>query len=252
MAEIVKWESPENRPGPLGKDVHVWLADMSTGSHRIDFFAALLSPDETARAERFVFEKDRKKYTIARGILRLLLADYTRMVPREILIGQKEKGKPFLMSSCDYPLKFNLSHAGDYAIYGFSENRELGIDIEQFKPMLDREQIVSRFFSKEEVEAYFRLPEKDRVRAFFSCWTRKEAFIKAIGDGLHYSLDSFSVPVEPDVLSDMEILVGGLKEEKWSMHDIPLAHDHYVSSIAIEGKGYQIKCRPWGISARIS
>ena len=158
----------------------------------------LLSDTEQQRANRFAFDRDRNRFIVARARLRELLATRLNVLPEAVELTYGVHGKPALARRFeDSDLRFNVSHSEDVAVYAFSLGREIGIDIEVVRQIPDADDIAARFFSQRENEAYLALDPSDRPLGFFCCWTRKEAFIKAIGDGLYYPLDSFDVSLAP-------------------------------------------------------
>jgi 4'-phosphopantetheinyl transferase len=158
----------------------------------------LLSDTERRRADRFAFDRDRNRFIVARARLREMLATRLSVRPESVELTYGVHGKPALARRfADSDLRFNVSHSDDVAVYAFSIGREIGIDIEVVRPIPDADDIAARFFSRRENEAYFALDPGDKPQGFFCCWTRKEAFIKAIGDGLYHPLDSFDVSLAP-------------------------------------------------------
>lgn len=160
--------------------------------------AGLLSEDERRRAERFVFERDRRRYTVARARLRQLLAERLGAAPESLQLAYSAHGKPALARRPGQrDLRFNVSHCGDVAAYAFTEGREVGVDVEEVRVLPDADEVAMRFFSQRERAAYLRLPASERPRGFFNCWTRKEAFVKAVGDGLSHPLETLDVSLAP-------------------------------------------------------
>ena len=160
--------------------------------------AQCLSDGERLRAGRFVFERDRRRFIVGRARLRHCLASRLGVQPDAVEFDYGPRGKPRLSRSfADAGLCFNVSHSGDLAVYAFSSGREIGVDVESVREMRDADEIAARFFSRREYEAYLALDSRDRPLGFFNCWTRKEAFIKALGEGLHYPLDRFDVSLTP-------------------------------------------------------
>jgi 4'-phosphopantetheinyl transferase len=159
----------------------------------------LLSGEEQQRAERFRYVEHRQRYIVARGSLRRLLAERLDIAPRAVELVETSYGKPKLAvvhSSAD--LGFNLSHSGVLALYAFTKGRAVGIDVELVRQVPDAEDLAERFFSASEYAALRSLPLDGRSLAFLACWTRKEAFIKALGLGLSCPLDAFDVTIDPD------------------------------------------------------
>jgi 4'-phosphopantetheinyl transferase len=158
----------------------------------------LLSDTERRRADRFAFDRDRNRFIVARARLREMLATRLSVRPESVELTCGVHGKPALARRfADSDLRFNVSHSDDVAVYAFSIGREIGIDIEVVRSIPDADDIAARFFSRRENEAYRALDPSDKPLGFFYCWTRKEAFIKAIGDGLYHALDSFDVSLAP-------------------------------------------------------
>jgi len=160
--------------------------------------AALLSDAARQRASRFAFDHDRRRFIVARAQLCRLLAARLGVRPESVELVYGPRGKPAL-SRCfaDSDLRFNVSHSEDVAVYAFAPGREIGIDVEAIRVIHDADDIAARFFSRCEYEAYCALDRRDRPLGFFNCWTRKEAFIKALGDGIYYPLDRFDVSLTP-------------------------------------------------------
>lgn len=170
--------------------------------HSLDVAArplvGLLSADERARAARFAFDRERRRYIVARARLRQLLGERLGAAPESLQFVYKAHGKPALARCTGQrDLRFNLSHCGEFAAYAFAEGREVGVDIEEVRELPDADDIAMRFFSRRERSAYLRLPRRERPQGFFNCWTRKEAFIKALGEGLSHPLDTFDVSLAP-------------------------------------------------------
>jgi 4'-phosphopantetheinyl transferase len=194
----VAWLHPHVGLTLLPGELHVWRACLDvTPAHR-DRFASYLSPEERARGDRFIFPRDRDHFVVARGVLRELLGRYLTEPAENITFGTGKHGKPFLLQGPGRaPIRFNLSHSHGFALYAFALDRELGIDIEQISAHRATQQIAERYFSVAECAELRALPPHLRVEAFFLCWTRKEAYVKAHGEGLHIPLDSFDVSLTP-------------------------------------------------------
>ncbi|MDQ2975523.1 MAG: 4'-phosphopantetheinyl transferase superfamily protein, partial [Acidobacteriota bacterium] len=181
----------------LGRnEVHLWQARLD--DQLAVTLKPLLSEEETARANRFHFIKDRNDFIVARGLLRKLLAAYLGVAgSADLTFSYGDKGKPFLAENQRSSINFNLAHSHGMALYAFSHDRELGVDLEFVKDELADEEIADRFFSTTEVKALQRVPAELRRQAFFNCWTRKEAYIKARGEGLSMPLNDFDVSLAP-------------------------------------------------------
>lgn len=165
---------------------------------KVRALAQWLSVEEQRRADRFDFDRDRRRFIVTRARLRQLLALRLDMRPEAVPLQYGENGKPALAGrSGTADWRFSVSRAEDLAIFAFSEGRELGIDVEAIHEVHDADAIASGFFSRCEQEAYFALEPGRRMLGFFNCWTRKEAFVKALGRGLSHRLDSFDVSLAP-------------------------------------------------------
>jgi 4'-phosphopantetheinyl transferase len=239
--------SPSWLPAPdyltLGAtDVHVWRASLEQAPAVVASLRRLLSPDEQARADRFHFEKDRRHFIVARSCLRKLLGRYLAIPPAELRFGYADHGKPHLAPEIAPPLKFNLAHSGGLALYAFTYIGEIGIDLEHIRPDFTGEDTARRFFSTTEVACLSKLAESSRHEAFFNCWTRKEAFIKAKGIGLSLPLDQFDVtvaPAEPAAL--LRTRWDESEAARWSLKAIDIG-PAYVGAVAVGGHNWQLTC----------
>jgi len=174
------------------------MTALGTQAAQIRAAGVLLSAGERQRAARFAFDRDRRRYIAARALLRRLLGERLGERPEAIEFVYGRRGKPALAPRfAGSGLHFNLSHCDDVAVYAFARAREVGVDIEKVRPIPDADEIAKRFFSRRENLAYRALAAADRGPGFFNCWTRKEAFIKALGHGLHLPLGSFDVSLAP-------------------------------------------------------
>jgi 4'-phosphopantetheinyl transferase len=159
----------------------------------------LLSRDERERAEKFRYAEHRQHYVVARASLRRLLAERLRIAPRTVELVETKYGKPRLApvhGSAD--VEFNVSHSGGLALVAFTNGRAVGVDVERIREVPDADDLAERFFSPRETASLRALPLDRRSLAFLACWTRKEAFIKALGLGLSCPLDAFDVTIDPD------------------------------------------------------
>jgi 4'-phosphopantetheinyl transferase len=203
---------------------------------RLQELRMCLSADESARAARFHFAADRDRFTAARGILRETLARYLAVGPREVEFRYDAHGKPFLRELPDTPgLSFNLSHSRSAALLAITDGRRVGADIEYMRTDLDLERLAADTFTPNEVAAIQSLAGGARVKAFFNCWTRKEAIVKALGTGLSTDLDRFEVSVIPGEsarLLRMDLDTEG--KERWTLREIPVGPG-YAAAVAVEG-----------------
>lgn len=220
-------------------EVHLWQAALE--ERRVAIFEPFLSPDELARANRFRFTKDRNHFVVARGLLRNLLAAYLGVNSAEIRFSYGAQGKPFLVLDNQTELNFNLSHSHGRAAFAFTRGRELGVDLEYVKDDFDDAEIAERFFSRNETLALRTVPKDLRKQAFFNCWTRKEAYIKARGEGLSMPLAEFDVSLKSN---EPAALLNNCREERevsrWSMQAIA-APVGYVGALVVEGHDWRLK-----------
>lgn len=230
----------------LGLDeVHVWRASLNLDAPRLHSLLETLADDERARASRFHFPKDRDHFIAGRGILRTILARYLPHHPADVRFHYGARGKPALTEAFEGDrLGFNVSHSHGLALYAVTRTRELGVDLEHIQPRL-QEGIAERFFSPREVAAFRALPPDQQSEAFFACWTRKEAYVKAKGDGLALGLSQFDVslvPGEPPALLRTE----GDPEEafRWSLRALAPAPG-YAAALCVEGHDWHLTCWEW-------
>lgn len=217
---------------PVEIDLYVWSLD-GDESERLRL-ARLLSHDETARAERLVFERDRHRFIVARGRLREILARVTKREPEALRFSYAAHGKPSLEGCAE---KFNLTHSQSTAALGITRAHEIGVDVECVRPL--KEDIAGRFFSPAEVAALRALPADLQTEAFFRCWTRKEAVVKAIGDGLSHPLDSFDVSLASDEVAAVQ-RIDGDSPDRWRLATFKPASG-YTGAIACRTGGREIK-----------
>ena len=235
-----EWLPAHSIPSLAG-DIHVWRASLVRESNVLSQYWQLLSRDERERAERFVFEKDCNRFVIARATLRLLLSRYIEREPDRIVFRYSSRGKPALLENpaC---LEFNVSHSYAWGLYAFTLHSQIGVDIEYLAREIGGHEIAERFFSPWEIAALRTLPAEGYKQGFFNCWTRKEAYLKANGEGIAVGLDQFSVslaPDEPARLVETRLLPGGPAE--WSLYHVEPAQD-YVGAVAVRGRIHHVSC----------
>jgi 4'-phosphopantetheinyl transferase len=227
-------------------DVHVWRASLNQPATAVSALARILTPDETDRAAKYYFQKDREHFIVSRAVLRLMLSRYTGVEPDQLRFRTNSYGKPALDGEASTEgLRFNLSHSNELALYAVARNREIGLDLEYVRQNFDTAQIAGGFFSPGEIAALNALPESEQLESFFRCWTRKEAYVKARGEGLSLPLAQFDVslsPNEPAALLNVED--NPAEVSRWSMRELIPAHG-YLAAIVIEGHNYQLNCFEW-------
>jgi 4'-phosphopantetheinyl transferase len=232
---------------PLSRDeVHVWRASLDQPASVVERLRNTLDGAERARAARFHFEKDRVRFVVARGALRAILGRYLRVLPARLQFQYSPYGKPSLGAEfAGSGLDFNVSHSHSLALFAFARGRALGVDVERLRAGAADQQIAERFFSEYEVSALCGLPAARQPRAFFDCWTRKEAYIKATGEGLSFPLAEFDVSLLPDEPAALLRVRGDACEaERWDLRALDVAPD-YAAALAAEGRGWRLKTWQW-------
>ncbi len=239
------WEQPPAKAILCEGEVHVWRAGLERTAEELERFSAELSADEQERAARFRVQEARARFTAARATLRRILGAYLDVGPAELRFGYAKHGKPFLDRSGGDDVRFNVSHSHRLALYAIALGTEVGIDLEQIRADRDHERLARRFFSAEETEALLAVPAEGRIEAFFQCWTRKEAYLKARGEGLAVPLRSFTVSLgagRPAALLD----VAGEPSQagRWALENID-ASPGYAAALAIDGPPLTVRLFDW-------
>lgn len=251
VVKVIDLAHPPFAPNQLNlseNELHVWIASLILPEFIHSRLLKTLSEDEIQRALRFKFEKDRLYFINARGMLRNILARYLAISPPQLGFEYDPHGKPRLMGQVGgNKIFFNLSHSGDKVVFAFVLNHSIGIDIELIRENISAQEIAARFFSEAENLALQALPDAQKILGFFHGWTRKEAFIKAMGDGLSYPLSDFDVtlvPHEPAVLlrvkKDMAPISG------WNLITLQPPQP-YVGALAVNGSVGNIKTWEWSV-----
>lgn len=223
--------------------VDVWHACLADLKPDLERFVSMLSPDERARAKRFRLDADRARFVAARGMLRTLLGDALGVVPAAVPLAYGPHGKPYLEST---PLHFSLAHSAGRIVVAMGTRFPLGIDVEKIRRDIDHNRLARRFFSEREARELSTLSPGERLHAFFSVWVRKEAFVKAVGRGIAFGLDRFSVTAMPGVPPKIEEINDEGEtvsaQRAWSLVDLDVG-DGYVSALCTQGEGPRVVCR---------
>jgi 4'-phosphopantetheinyl transferase len=246
IASEAVWKIAPERLLLKGDDVHVWRAQIDRPAADISIFRRILAPDELNRADKYHFRKDRDRFIVARAVLRFLLGHYLRREPEQLRFRFNAYGKPALAAEAESEtLRFNLSHSGELALYAFTRNREVGLDVEYVRRDFDTKQLAGEFFSPHEVAALCALPASLQAEGFFRCWTRKEAYIKARGEGLSLPLHQFDVSLAPNHPAALLSVANDPAEiSRWSLRELTPAKG-YLAAIAVEGHNWQLNCFQW-------
>ena len=240
------WRHPPPDLALSRDDVHIWRASLEQPVEYVCRLAQTLSSDEMVRAERFHFERDRRRFIVGRGVLRAILGQYLGTDPSQVKFSYGQRGKPRLAAGFDgKALRFNLAHSRELALYAFVRDREVGIDLEYIRPLSDAEEIAAWAFSRYENAELKAMPERKRREAFFGYWTCKEAYIKATGAGLSLPLDQFEISLALGKSPHL-VRVEDASEEvgRWALEQLtPCAG--YVAAFAVEGRDYQLRFLQW-------
>jgi 4'-phosphopantetheinyl transferase len=235
---------PENQ-------VDIWRIDLVRQPDEIQHYRRVLSHDEIERADRFYFEKHRRRFIVARAAMRQVLGRYASIAPGKLAFSYGARGKPELAGGPlaggpkERLIQFNLSHSEDLALLAVAQGLVLGVDVELVNPEFSTDEIAERFFSPGEVRCLQALPAGARAEAFFSCWTRKEAYIKALGEGLHVPLDSFEVAFAPGIPAALlQVKVDPREVERWRMYDIEVPAG-FKAALVVEGRGHRVRHFLW-------
>lgn len=238
----VLWNAAPGGLKPADGDVHVFCSPLDVPSKRLEELAQSLSDDEWHRANRFHLERDRNRFIAGRGTLREILAVLFELDPASLVFSRGEFGKPQIAApAAARSLHFNLAHSDAIAVYAIAKH-ELGVDVERIRPMDDAEQIASRFFSQREKDCLVALPAEQRREAFFNCWTRKEAYLKAIGSGLDDCLDQIEVSLAPGEVAELLGVPNGSRP--WRLHSLTPAPE-FVGALAIQPEDSRVNCWKW-------
>jgi len=247
---MTNWLDPSPPPELSYDRVDVWRTGTDQPAARVDPLYDILGADERERADRFYFEQHRRRFTVARGVLRRILGIYLQAAPRAVAFEYSDYGKPSVAKADNLrDIRFNVSHSNECALFAFTLRREVGVDVEYMRANLDVEALARHSFSPWEVAVLCGLPVDQRREAFFNCWTRKEAFIKAHGEGLSLGLDRFDVTLAPGevaALRRFEVNPGELS--LWGMRALE-AEVGYKAALAVEGHNWELRCweYPWSV-----
>jgi 4'-phosphopantetheinyl transferase len=237
------WRLPPTEPQLSDGSIHVYRISLDLPDGDIQEMARILSPDENARANRFVFPSFRAHFIAGRAQLRLILCHYLQKKPADLVFDYNEFGKPFINQTGD--IQFNISHSHELGLVAITKHKPVGVDIERIRTDIDYTQIARQFFASGEVEQLLALPEEQRIEAFYTCWTRKEAFIKARGMGLSIPLDQFEVSFTanspPRLTHSMTDLIHA---RDWSLYELRPGTG-YIAALAAQSQDWDILCWQW-------
>lgn len=240
------WRAPPDVLPLSLVEVHIWRATLAQPVHILDRLWLTLAEDERGKAARFHFERDRGRFVVARGALRSILGRYLQVPPGRVQFSYSPYGKPALAAEfAAAHLSFNVSHSHALALFAVARGRALGVDVEYLRADVTAREIAERFFSANEVAAFCALPAAQQPRAFFDCWTRKEAYIKARGEGLSFPLAEFDVSLRPHEPAALLCVRGDEREAaRWSLRALDVAPG-YAAALVAEGRDWQLKTWQW-------
>lgn len=210
--------------------VDLWCTPLDVLPDGVDAACSVLSDDERRRAARYASQTEQRRFVVSRGMLRTLLARYTGIDPYDVPLAYSPHGKP-RVPMAGAP-EFSVSHSEDLAVYAVTRSRQVGVDIEGIRPRPDSMDIASAFFARSEISTLLAAPATEHTATFLACWTRKEAYLKARGEGLTVPLNSFSVSVPPEPPRLREAPSDGTASH-WQLHAIPVPPG-YVGTVAVE------------------
>jgi 4'-phosphopantetheinyl transferase len=225
-------------PDLTAVEVHIWRIGLESPVEVIERLRDVLTVEERARADRFQFERDRSRFIVGRSALRMILGQYLGIEADRLAFRSGAWGKPGLEDN-PTDLRFNLSHSHDLALLAVVRGREVGIDVERLRPLDDAPRLVARFFSEAERAEFLALTEAERQAAFFRGWTRKEAYMKATGQGFSLPLAAFEVPLGPGSRPAL-LRVAGRPDEpgRWTFRDLDPGPG-FAAAVAVEGAGWK-------------
>ena len=229
-----------------GDEIHVWCAALDELAPGLSSFAETLSSSECDRAERFRFERDRTRFIIRHGLLRMLLGRYLDIEPARLSFNCEPRGKPVLSGlASGQTLHFNLSHSDGVALFGFARLFPLGVDIERIRSVPEADEIAAKFFSTRESAVLNAAAVEQKLESFFNCWTRKEAYLKATGEGIADALPLIEVSIAPDQPAQLLSIAGDTQAASgWSLHAfMPLPG--FVGAMAVKQSDVKLACWQW-------
>jgi 4'-phosphopantetheinyl transferase len=247
LAETIQWPSCADVPQLAGNEIHVWATTLTAAPGKLETFATTLSPDETARANKFKFEKHRNRFIAGRGIVREILGQYLKAKPSELHFDYSTNGKPELAGKfAAAGIHFNLAHTEDLALIAVTRMGRLGVDVEGVRPIKNADELVARFFSPREDQLFQKVSDAEKPAAFFNLWTRKEALLKATGEGITRSLSLVEVSFLPGEPARLLAISGDAeKAAQWTLRELSPATG-YTGAIAIQTGDVDAKCWKWG------
>ena len=230
-------------------EVHIWRASLDQPAWATDRLLAVLTPDEVGRAAALRFDPHRRRFVTARGVLREILGAYLGSDPAGLQLAYTPWGKPYLTwmgGSCS--VRFNVSHSGGVALYALMCNHEVGVDIEEVRPVPEADRVARRFFSAPEAELLDRQSASQRDTSFLRAWTCKEALVKAVGAGVYCGLSSFDVSDAWQAGSGSAWVAAEGRIRQWTISQL-YAKEGYVAAVCTEGENVGVRSWEWTLSS---
>lgn len=235
---MTEWIASPSQARLRAQTVDIWRIELNLEAGCLPALQALLSSEEADQARRFHFERDRRRYLVSHAALRCILGGYLDLSPQSIAFRFSRHGKPSLREHGG--LYFNLAHSHELALVAVTGLGEVGVDIEHVRPLEDMDSIARHSFSEHEYNQLQALPAGERLQGFFQCWSRKEAFIKALGEGLSYPLQQFSVTFGSEISSRLAAISAGTDEAaRWTLRGIEMDDQEYAAAYAVRATGVQ-------------
>ena len=246
MAYTSNWNLPSGITDLLTEDVHVWSASLDVPEDVLHVLQQTLDSDERIRAGRFYFEQDRSRFIVCHGLLRAILASYLNIEPDRLQFDYTSNGKPFLIQKYrDKALQFNLAHSHELALYAFTVDRRIGVDVERIYSFAKSSQLARRILSKQERAELYRSPQDEKLETLFRYWTCKEAYVKATGEGLTLPLEKIHLSLMQESKARMISINRSVREaSRWSLrelHPVP----GFAAALVIEGIDYRLNQWQW-------
>ncbi len=246
MAYTINWKQPPENPSLLTDDVHVWCALLDVPGETLQLLVQTLDSDEQMRASRFYFEQDRTQFIVRHGLLRKILASYLNIEPEKLQFSYTTNGKPYLVQKFgDKELQFNLAHSHELALYALTLDRRIGIDIEHIYNFAETDQLANRVLSRQEKAELRKCPPNEKLEILFRYWTCKEAYVKAIGEGLFLPLEDIHLSLKPGSIARLVRIKRSAQEaSRWSLqelHPVP----GFAAALVVEGHDYRLSQWQW-------
>jgi len=243
--KTAQWAEPCDWPVLDADNIHIWHVDLDAASPFLRSLWEVLNDPERLRATRLARVRDRNRFVAGRAALRLILAHYLRYDPAQLDFVFGRFGKPRLNELLRSTISFNLAHSGGIALYAIAQQREVGIDIEQIRPDLTTDEVIQEFLTCREQDELYGMPQAQQSAAFFRCWTRKEALVKARGEGVSGGLSQIDVSLEPHSKNALRTVYDEPEAHlHWSLQSLK-APEGYAAALAAERHGWSTEDRHW-------